>query len=396
LLSPVRLNPDDFPDSPYARELPAGISWLRFAPELEGRFIAAHLQRVRLRVQIWFSLNVVLAALFTVERTLAAGLWSTTFWFHVLGIVPCAAMLAWLSYSRGYQRSYLPTARLLVPSLGALIAIFVAQAAADNRDEELALLAVNVFAAFFFTGLLLRAALTAASAIVAAFTITSLMVHLQVPFEIGKSVLVLSVTLAISAVIYRDMERSYRNGFIEAGLIAELVARDGLTGLMNRRAFDEHLIRVWQQGLRDHRNIALLLLDVDHFKIYNDTFGHLAGDAALRALGQLLKGFARRPLDLASRFGGEEFAMIFYDLSNANVQDIAERIRLGVQAAGAGITVSIGVGIVSPTLGRTPEGAIQLADEALYEAKNAGRNRVVLKGLEEYRNLHTGSFKSVT
>jgi diguanylate cyclase (GGDEF)-like protein len=125
--------------------------------------------------------------------------------------------------------------------------------------------------------------------------------------------------------------------------------------------------------------------------------------AALRNVGQVLQGFARPPLDIAARFGGEEFAVVLYDLSIAYVIDIAERMRQAAQfvslprheAANSGLTISIGVGVVMPTVDRTPQGAVQLADEALYESKNNGRNRVVLKGIEENRNLKTGSFKGM-
>jgi diguanylate cyclase (GGDEF)-like protein len=169
---------------------------------------------------------------------------------------------------------------------------------------------------------------------------------------------------------------------------------------MNRRTFDEQLVRVWQQALRDQCSIAICMIDVDHFKRYNDAFGHQAGDVALRTVAELIQEFARRPLDLAARYGGEEFAMILYDLSPAGVQDIAERLIKTVQAARInpsgepGLTISIGVGLISPIVGRTPQGAIQLADEALYEAKHAGRNRVVVKGAAAYRLLNTGVFQA--
>jgi diguanylate cyclase (GGDEF)-like protein len=172
---------------------------------------------------------------------------------------------------------------------------------------------------------------------------------------------------------------------------------------MNRRAFDEHLLRVWQHALRDQRSIAVLMIDIDHFKRYNDDFGHQAGDLALRSVARIIQGFARRPLDLAARYGGEEFAVILYDLALPHVQEMAESLRKGVQnlqiepheaeaAPGREVTVSVGVGLAAPVIGRTPQGAVQLADEALYEAKQAGRNRVVVKGTDAYMLLNTGAF----
>jgi diguanylate cyclase (GGDEF)-like protein len=180
-----------------------------------------------------------------------------------------------------------------------------------------------------------------------------------------------------------------------------IMVPDSLTGLANRQAFDEHLLCVWQQGQRDGRMLSTLLVDIDQFKAYNDAFGHLAGDAALRGVAQAMRDFARRPLDIAARFGGDKFAIVLYDLSIANVLDIAERLRRAVQAcalpsreaATSGVTVTIGVGVVMPTVGRTVQGAVQLADAALCEAKKGGRNRVVLKGIDEHRDLRTGSFQ---
>jgi diguanylate cyclase (GGDEF)-like protein len=146
------------------------------------------------------------------------------------------------------------------------------------------------------------------------------------------------------------------------------------------------------------------MIDIDHFKPYNDAFGHQAGDLALRSVARVLQGFGRRPLDLVARYGGEEFAIILYDLALPHILDIAERLREAVQnlkikqdtefGPGEEITVSVGVGLAIPTIGRTPQGAIQLADEALYEAKQGGRNRVVVKGTAAYNLLETGAFQA--
>jgi diguanylate cyclase (GGDEF)-like protein len=197
-----------------------------------------------------------------------------------------------------------------------------------------------------------------------------------------------------------------RREFLERSLMSQLLNHDSLSGLLNRRAFDEHLHQVWLNALTQRGSIAICMIDVDHFKRYNDAFGHQAGDAALSGIGALIREFvAQRPLDVAARYGGEEFSLILRDLSCEQLEQLSERLRQRVQAArlgtavsagaGGGLTVSIGAAMVYPTLDRAPQGAVQLADEALYEAKRAGRNRVVVRGGEDYQQLRTGKFQAI-
>jgi len=393
---------EELPDSAYARELRLGVPQLRFDRELETQYLAAHLQRVQIPARVWFSLGVMLALVFTVAQTVRAGIWSFNTWVEFCGIIPCAFALAWVAWSPHYERVFLPTVRVLVPLKGALVAAFATRLVGNGNDEELAAVTVYVIAAFFFSGLLFRSAAVAVSAILLSYAVTSLALGLM-SLVVLKGFLVLVVTGAMGTLVYYNMERSYRRSFLESALIAELVARDALTGLMNRRSLDEHLLRVWQQAQRDRRTITVLMVDIDHFKSYNDAHGHQAGDAALRTVAQQLNSFARRPLDIAARYGGDEFVVILYDMQLDHVKRIAERLRSAVLEAALatteakeipGVTVSIGAGVVEPAMGRTPLGALQFADEALYEAKQAGRNCVVVKDLVAYREVETGSFKT--
>jgi diguanylate cyclase (GGDEF)-like protein len=372
----------------------------RFNPDLESEYLAEHLQRVRLRVRVWFSLNLALSLGLTAQ--LLKPHLGAAYPILLVGVLLCSAAPVWLTWSKLYWRHYLSAAGILVPLLGVLNAIFVAQAVAEGREAAIAALTVNVIAAFFFVGLLFRSALSAALIIPIAFAVSGLVLGIP-PVVMLRSLVVLALTCGIGAIVYRDIELTHRRSFLETRLIAELAARDGLTGLMNRRAFDKHLLRVWHQAQRDRRTLTILLIDIDHFKAYNDCYGHQAGDVVLRSVAQLIKSFARRPLDLAARYGGEEFAIILYDLAHPHVLDMAERIRLAVQNSsplnlGSGsvtsaVTVSIGAGTVMPTLGRTPAGALQLADGALYKAKAQGRNAVAMAGIDEYDPTQTGSFK---
>ncbi len=162
----------------------------------------------------------------------------------------------------------------------------------------------------------------------------------------------------------------------------EAAIHDALTGLHNRRAFDESLERAVARQDRQGGTFALLLLDIDRFKKLNDTYGHPAGDAALRHTAQLLTHHLRKS-DLAARFGGEEFAVILASTDRAGAQTLAEKVRKEIEngrlvhdGARLGVTISIGVA-VWPEDGRPREALLAAADRALYAAKEGGRNRVV-------------------
>ncbi len=156
-----------------------------------------------------------------------------------------------------------------------------------------------------------------------------------------------------------------------------LSTTDGLTGLRNRRAFDEKLIVEHQRSARSKQPFSLLLMDVDNFKSYNDAYGHQAGDDVLADVARIVQ-YTVRSYDMAARYGGEEFAVILPDTDKSGAMDLAERLRRAVERAewmNRKITISIGVASLSP--GQTVPALIEEADRALYTAKEQGRNRVV-------------------
>ncbi|NBJ09476.1 sensor domain-containing diguanylate cyclase [Microvirga arsenatis] len=170
--------------------------------------------------------------------------------------------------------------------------------------------------------------------------------------------------------------------------LAILATTDGLTGLANRRTFDRQLETEWLRAARDGKSVALLLVDVDRFKSYNDIYGHQAGDECLQTVAKVIAGSARRPSDLVARYGGEEFIVLLPDLSAAGAAAVAEDIRARIEAlhlphegnTPIGIlTVSIGSASRSASVDRSrisPRDLISLADAALYRAKQSGRNRI--------------------
>jgi diguanylate cyclase (GGDEF)-like protein len=159
--------------------------------------------------------------------------------------------------------------------------------------------------------------------------------------------------------------------------LEDLAMRDGLTGVRNRRHFDETLARLVADGAGDGRLLALLMADVDHFKRFNDTRGHVAGDELLKRVGKVLASVASDLGGHAARYGGEEFVVLLPNVTRAQALAAAERVRMDVSAIPDGVTISIGVahGVVHREAARR---MVSTADEALYRAKAQGRNRVVV------------------
>jgi diguanylate cyclase (GGDEF)-like protein len=397
---PEPLEHESFPDSAYAQELRRGFPDLRFAPDLEEIFQAFHLERSRARVRFFQLALGLLAIAAAVNLTVLDAVPFRQVAFGWPGVViPACLALALASWSRFYSRVYLPAARLLLPVIAAVSAVGIADQRIAGHPDLFYFLTSFSIAVFFLGGQLFREAL-----LVDIFMVGALGVALAYAgWPIADAIYyltVLVITSAVGAFVYQGVERQLRASFLERGLLSEMVARDGLTGLRNRGAFDDDYARLWQQATRDRRPLALLLLDVDHFKAYNDLYGHQAGDKALRLVAQVVQRFARRPLDIAARYGGEEFLLALYDLGAENVREIAEELRESVQALeiehddspASVVTASIGVSIVSPRPGRSPEGAVQLADEALYAAKRGGRNGIRVVDCYEV-NYSTGAFR---
>ena len=163
--------------------------------------------------------------------------------------------------------------------------------------------------------------------------------------------------------------------------------RDGLTNIANRRYFDQYLSSEWQRATRNSKSLALIILDIDFYKPFNDTYGHLAGDNCLKQIARILEETVKRSTDVAARYGGEEFAVILpeTDLCGANV--VANHIQTAISALqiphkgshiNKFVTVSIGVATTMPDMDWEPVDLINKTDKALYQAKQNGRNRVEL------------------
>lgn len=175
----------------------------------------------------------------------------------------------------------------------------------------------------------------------------------------------------------RELERLARK-------LERLSNQDGLTGIANRRCFDDTLVKEWVRNGREDAELGLLMIDIDHFKHYNDALGHLDGDTCLCAVADAIRTAVHRPGDLVARYGGEEFAIILPKTDYAGAKAVADTIHANLaktcikhpnSSVSCTVTVSIGVASGIPTCETTPEHLLHAADRALYQAKHSGRNR---------------------
>ena len=186
---------------------------------------------------------------------------------------------------------------------------------------------------------------------------------------------------------YRALRQSQQQ-LLEANLeLQRLTHFDGLTGMSNRRHLDEYLSTEWQRSAADQSEIAVLMIDVDNFKLYNDSYGHIAGDAVLKQIALTVESCVSRLAGLAARFGGEEFAVVLPGASAGSLRLLAEKIRSTVEALKLPhansptypyVTISVGGASVVPTSQVDMSSLIEAADRQLYRAKDDGKNRVAV------------------
>ncbi len=169
--------------------------------------------------------------------------------------------------------------------------------------------------------------------------------------------------------------------------LLKLANLDGLTGLANRRHFDECLAEEWLRALRNRLPLTLIMFDVDLFKRYNDKFGHLEGDECLKRVARAAQEVARRPADTVARYGGEEFIVLLPETDASGALNVAEKLRANIEnlhqphpesTVSPYVTISLGVTTVTPAANAVPEDCLKLVDEALYRAKETGRNRLAI------------------
>lgn len=388
--------------SPVAEQLRRGFRWLRFRSGLEAAYRAQQFQSDLkfLRVSLAI-IGVSLLVVFQIEHVVMPALGAALPNYLRFGVMVPILVLA-------FALTFMPRAGTWYPRvMGALLPVALMAVAwlglwawGLGENRLFLRLIIATIATYFLFGLPFRSALVT-SLIAIGFYIAAAIAVAMPALELVNYLCMLFIANLMCAAGAYNMERMRRTAWLEARLLDEVAQRDGLTGLYNRRRFDEHLAHVWQHGVREHRPVTLLFVDIDQFKAFNDRYGHQAGDEAMKAVATVLAQFARRPFDLVARYGGEEFAIVLHDTTQAHAVQVAEQLLEAVRGLGIPhqdssaamvLTVSVGVACVQPAARRSTAGLLQLADQALYAAKDAGRNRMHLLQ-EEYEHMKTGYFR---
>ena len=199
------------------------------------------------------------------------------------------------------------------------------------------------------------------------------------------------ITKPLSPPILRARARNHIDLKRQRDQLRRLSAVDGLTGLANRRAFGEALEKEWRGAIRRNASISMLMTDIDDFKQFNDAYGHLAGDEALRRVAKALESAALRPADMVARYGGEEFVILLPDTGANEAALVADRLLLAVRRLAIPhehsrgwqyVSLSVGLGSARPARDMNANELLDLADRMLYKAKSSGRNRVVTANLD--------------
>jgi diguanylate cyclase (GGDEF)-like protein len=377
---------EDVRPSPYADQLALGFRLLQFNTPLEREYRAsAQLSSFGFKCIALYGGVLMWLAFTAFDFALVQS--PVVWWMFAVRLSVFALLLVFtgllIQGRYGHLLQPLSVVSILAIGVGAALVTSIAHIADPTYPYEGLLLVC--MAAYFLIGLRFRQALGCSLVVLLAYLVGELFAGVPLS-RLFSNVLFLLIGNAMGAIGCYLLEYKSREHFLVSRLMRVLADHDSLTGLHNRRSFNRQFERLWRQAQREQHSLALLLCDVDHFKAYNDHYGHQGGDIALQRIGSLLQDAARRPLDMAVRLGGEEFAVLLYDIGEAEARQQAEALReslqtLNIEHVGSDtasmLTMSIGIACILPNEGGALAQLYEHADRALYEAKASGRNQVV-------------------
>lgn len=374
--------------SDASRLLAAGFRWLRFPEPLESEFRREH----RARLRSWCRVSIIFAACTVAGYAILDFFVLTTQHARVVNVVrfgmqvPAVILMLVFTSKRFYSRWYDLGCSIIPPVFGIGTVIMAAASPPEAVPLMGGRLLLAAFFFYFMLGLRFREALRANAIVFGA---------LVGAFALGiisdKSAPYLIFTLFCANIFgcagSYALEHANRTAFLEHRQLTEAATHCGLTKLLNRSAFEEQVRRVWQQAQRDRQTVAVIMIDLDYFKAFNDRYGHIAGDDCLRRVSSaLLDAARRRPLDFVARYGGEELVAVLYGADRGYGENIARNLLAAVRELRIPhdssltqpyVTVSIGVVAIDAYRVASHDAAVALADQALYEAKHQGRDRFV-------------------
>ncbi len=375
----------------WSSQIERGFRWLRFQSPLEHHYRHHHLKSVRKRVVIclisMIAFSVWMAA--NNRSTDAADAESVVTLMDQLSTYlqrPMSGLLLITLFIKPlYFRFWLQVAPIGLAISGVFGGLSAAESVTQGNLHAFVTMLTGFLGLYMLVGLLFWNVAAVGMIITVSYGLS--LTHHGAPLELIRfETSVLGVVTVVALVFAYTLEHSQRLGFLQRRIMQVLSSVDSLTGLKNRRVFDEELESLWKQGHRDSNPLGLLLVDVDHFKAFNDRYGHQAGDRCLARIGEVLGDSVRRPLDIAARVGGEEFALLFYAATPEHVVAAGKQIEKEIRALeiphadsdnASTVTVSIGAGQIQPRPNRSPESLVKQVDQALYQAKAQGRGRLV-------------------
>jgi len=385
-------------ESLVARTLRTGFATLRFPPPLEREFVTEYRTSRRRLVRIGVCLALVtIVGLAILDRWLiganAHGVPDAIRFGVHIPLVTIAIVLT----ARRFYRWYWPFVHLFAPLYGLATVVLAVHAEGTLTSYVYARLIIAIFFFYFMLGLSFTAALRTNLVTLAGFIVAAIVTGLPMQTALYLSFLFVCANLYAGAGCYW-LEHANRVAYLDRRLLNEVATHDGLTGLLNRAALEGEIHRIWQQAIRDRDTVTVVMIDIDHFKAYNDRYGHQAGDACLRDVaGAIRRAAGSRPRDCVARYGGEEMIAILPGADREGGERVARAMLDEVTALAIPhdrsltqphVTVSVGVATMSPERDSSHDLVVRIADRALYIAKEQGRNR--------YAVLDEGDFGEAT
>lgn len=372
--------------SPFASQTVTRRGQLRFADaDLERQFRLSY----RVAARPWIRVSLVVALSTTlgfavIDHWLLVGprLARPDIWRFGLQL-PLVLIMMVLSSPRLYQRWYQPAIQLAAPLFGFGTVLMAVEATPTQLPLIAARLLLVAFYFYFMLGLSFNAAVRSNLLLIGAYALATLVGAIATPVAIYSLWVLFCANLIGGAGCYA-LEYANRLAFLERRRLAEVATHDALTGLLNRAALEEQARSLWQHAQVARLPVSVMLIDIDHFKAYNDHYGHQEGDRCLREVATAIRVAARRrPLDVVARYGGEEIIAILVGGDRADAAAAADSVRRAVTDLGIAhtasttrpyVTVSVGVSTIDPGGDYSHERAVRLADIALYTVKARGRD----------------------